>query len=111
MNHRKDSKRIVALLQVLEQLAAGEAITLGDAAIRVFGWESDRVFLAIENAVSHGEIASGSTPKAPWLPRSRRGRGKARGPCASCGVPVGGDDLCKNAACPLGALNATRGGS
>ena len=57
MGARKDADRIVALVVAVEALARGERQTLGELASAVFGWDINRVFLAVDAAIATGKIA------------------------------------------------------
>jgi hypothetical protein len=67
---RSDAVRIHALVKAVEALASGEAQTLGDLAMRVFGWDPERVFLAIDHAVHEGRIAKGGR-RLPFVEKPR----------------------------------------
>ncbi len=57
MSTKADAKRILALVEAVDSLAQGKPAQLGNLAERVFGWPSERVFLAIDEAVHSGAIA------------------------------------------------------
>lgn len=57
----RDALRVVALLGVLQRIADRKFVSLGTAATEVFGWSTERVFLAIECAVKEGRIAPGGS--------------------------------------------------
>ena len=71
MGARKDADRVRALVAAVESLAAGTPKALGDLAAEVFGWDPERVFLAIDAALHAGLIAKNAqgviapTPKVP----------------------------------------------
>jgi hypothetical protein len=56
-NAAQDAKRVAALVQVIDAMARGEAQTLGGIASDVFGWSPERVFLAIDAAITAKLIA------------------------------------------------------
>ena len=56
MSARKDADRVVALVVLVEKLAKGESMVLGEIASQVFGWDPERVFLAIDAALAAGLI-------------------------------------------------------
>ena len=56
MGARRDADRVVALVVLVEKLAEGESMALGEIASQVFGWPTERVFIAIDAALSAGLI-------------------------------------------------------
>lgn len=54
---RKDAARIAALVEAVDELAAGKNQQLGELAARVFDWTPERVFLAIHYATTRNLIA------------------------------------------------------
>ena len=56
MGALRDADRVVALVRMVESLAEGKSMALGEIASAVFGWETERVFLAIDAALAAGMI-------------------------------------------------------
>ena len=60
MSARLDAKRVTALVVAVWAIAKGKPQSIGDLAGSVFGWPTERVFLAIDAAMQAGTIAKNS---------------------------------------------------
>jgi hypothetical protein len=66
---RKDGERVAALVTALEAMASGTPQKLGDVAEKVFGWPTERVFLAIDSALHRGLLGKNAETDAIATPQ------------------------------------------
>jgi hypothetical protein len=56
LTEKSDAARIAVLVRAVDKLAAGQPTTLGQLAEALFGWSTERTFLAIDRALHSGQI-------------------------------------------------------
>jgi hypothetical protein len=76
-----DAERVAAVLRLFERIEKGQCKTLGDSLALLFGWDANRIFLAIHRAIDKGWIAPNELRKAEQkrpAPKPRKAPSRSR---------------------------------